>query len=513
MSYRDALNFFELNELYTKEELDKRYNRLLKEKPIINLDTMYSILENELNKRLLKEKVSSLENNISKLKEKYKDTKIVYLCDSFENKIKHIKSLEQLEMVKDDFNERVAILKNQIIVPREKEKITQVLNKYLNGSSLKLRNIVLEYIDKINECTTLEEINSIKQKYNKLLEEELKQEKLREKELLNLKDILKKSSIYNFYTIGKQLQNDELINAHKLLITILELVELIDFNNKDFLCNLISELNYKDVNISFNKINMYLKSNDLTIKSFDNELVILNNHDTHHLINLVLEKYYLYATSKKQTIDKLIKDKDNFFELIKLINDMKEEDINKIITSISNIGYKNIKVLIDSLNDFKNPENIYIERKTGRICVFKNTPKKLYTVFLDGEIDNDLSNTNDIIWKYISLLKFFNLAEYSNGLEIEKIGRDEVITLGDYNTNYLYYTNELLLCLVDDGENRDFIFLPNTDDFKFVKGENTQITRNDYFKYYKNKNNCLNDIVTYINSSNKVENKNNEKIM
>ena len=193
---------------------------------------------------------------------------------------------------------------------------------------------------------------------------------------------------------------------------------------------------------------------------------------------MVLDKYYLYATKKKESIDKIIKDKDNFKELLILINNSNENLLNKILNYSDNLSYKNIKILMEGVEDFNTLKNIFIERTTGNLCVFKNTPKKIYTIFLNGEIENDLTNENDIKWKYISLLKFFNFAEYSDGFEINQVTKTEEIPLGDYNTNYLYYTNELLLCLIDDGETKKFKFIPNLDDSKFIKGENTQITRN-----------------------------------
>ena len=115
MSYKDALEFFKLNELYTREELDKRYVNLLKENPVLNIDLMYSILLNELNKRVLKEEIDAFEENVNKLKEKYQNTKIVYLCNSFASRLKYIKSIEELDSFRKDFNTRIGILKSQII--------------------------------------------------------------------------------------------------------------------------------------------------------------------------------------------------------------------------------------------------------------------------------------------------------------------------------------------------------------------------------------------------------------
>ena len=498
MSYRDALNFFQLKELYTEDDLNRQYKKMLKEKPVIDIDTMYAILSNELHKRQLKEKINLLKENITKIKEKYANTKFIYLCNSFLSRIKNITNLSEIDDLKQEFDEKVALLKKQIIVPHEKAKIVENLKIKLAGASLKLQNTINLYIDALNECSTLEDINSIKQKYNKLIELELQKEKMRKKELMDLKESLKKAEIYNFYQISKTLNISDIINANLLLINKLELISLLDFNNQDFLYKLINDLNYYNIEESFHKINLYTRSNNLENLNYSNEIVHLNdNNIPRQYIDMILDKYYLYATKKKETIEKIIDNRSNFLEIFKLLNNMNVLELDKIMPFLNNVSYKNLKLLIEAIFDFKDANNIYINRKDGEICVFKQTPKKIYTIYLNGNIENDISSLNDRIWKYIPLLKFFNLAKYSDGYEINRIGVTEEV-LNDYNINYLYYTNDLLLCLVDDGENKCFKFLTNILDSKFIKSENTQITRNDYFDYYKNKNKCLKDFMDYI---------------
>ena len=152
---------------------------------------------------------------------------------------------------------------------------------------------------------------------------------------------------------------------------------------------------------------------------------------------------------------------------------------------------------------------LYINRNNGKLCIIKSTSKKIYTIYLDGKIDNDLNTISDIKWKYMSLIKFFSLSEYSDGFEIQEKNGIDTISLGDYNTNYLYFTQELCLCLIDDSENIKFNFISSVDDYDFVKGNNSQITRNSYFDYYKKKDRCLADLLLYLKNTSK--DKNNKK--
>ena len=122
-------------------------------------------------------------------------------------------------------------------------------------------------------------------------------------------------------------------------------------------------------------------------------------------------------------------------------------------------------------------------------------------------MEQTIENERDIIWKYIPLIKFFRLAEYSNGMEIDEIRSDDKVMLSDYDTYFLYYTSELLLCF-EEKEEDGFRFLPAIKGYSFELSKSNQITRNDYFKKYKDKDKCIDELMLYIRNelkSKKVE--------
>lgn len=527
MSYREALKYFELNELYKEDELKSKYYLFAKkhhpdnnkdddDSEMKKINAMYSILLNELKKRKLKEMSEDIRSNINKLKEKYKNTEIYELCLLYENKIKSITNIVDLEKIKNEFNQKIKDLKKKIIVPKTKELIIKDLTKYLTLYSDDVKSLVNTYIDAINISNSLEEINSIKQKYNQLLDIELLKEKDRIKELKVVKDGLKRSSIYYFYINAKNMDINNILTSHELLIDILKLINIINLENKDSLINLINNIDYSSLESSINLLELFYLKNTSNIKIKDFDITKLTKHEElkiddndHELIDLVLDKYYLYATKKKESIDKLINDSNYFKELFTIVKNINQDNKNKIINYLSSQSYKNLKVLLSSFDDFLDPSKLYIERTTGELCVIEKSNKKIYTIFLNGKVLNDLKTENDIIWKYMPLMKFFKVSEYSNGYEIEEVNDEEVISLSDYNTNYLYFTKELLLCLFDDGNDVYFKFISSIKDFDFIRGNNSQITRNSYFKYYKNKDKCLMDLLLYIKNIDNV--KNNEK--
>ena len=514
MSYREALNFFGLDELYIEKELTKKYNKFLKLKDInkSKLDIMYDILLNECRKRQLKEFENDILLNIDNLKNKYRETKIYDVCLEYEKKLKKINNIGELEVIKNKFDLAISELKKEIIIPDLKNKILTKLNKYENGYSNELKKIVNNYKELITKADTLGSINSVSQKYDLLLKEELVEEKKRLKELEFLKNGFIKSQLYYFNLYTRQMEIDDIKLANDLLVSTIELISIATLENKDAIFRLVGEINYNDLLLSINKFKcFYLES--LKDKKIGNLNIKINkirkntvSKYNHELIDIILDKYYLYTTKKTTTIDKIIKDNDNFKEIMDILKKYKKDNTNYIIKYLKDINYKNIKVLLEAFDDFTDPNKVYIERDTGNLCVFKDTTKKIYTVFLDGRVVNDIITKGDIIWKYIPILKFFNVSTFTDGYEMEIIGNDSKI-LNDYNANYLYFTNELLLCLIDDSKNQEFKFIPAGVNNKFQKGENIHISRNSYLEYYKKKDKCLHDLFIYIKNKDEINKK------
>jgi len=498
MSYREALKYFKLEELYTEKELKNSYNKVIKKNDDINkINSMYEILLNELTKRKIKEIYDSINKSITKLKEKYQDTEIYKLCLVYEKKLNEIISLSEIQELKTKFDNEIKALKNNILLPKEKDSLINSISKYLDGYSKDIKKVIEEYIDIINKTDSLDKLNSVKQKLETILKKELKIETKRVIDFKARKDLLKKEMVSNFYNASLNLSSLNIKLAHNLLITVLSLLNNASISNLDKIENIIKNVDYNNLKEEITRLKLYNLGNSPLIEIDKINLKVNNKKEIHEkhneLVDILLDKYLDYTNKKSTTIEKLIEDK-SFNETIDIINKVKSNDIDKIISYVENQSFKAIRYIIEGINSFNNPSNIFIERDTGNLCVNVNSGKRIYTIFLDGVILTDLKTERDIIWKYISLSQFFSVAKFSNKYEIVEMSDKNSIIHGDYNINYLYYTKDLMLCL-DENNGKCFRFIPAQKGYDFVLGENEQITRNSYFDYYQDKDKCIKDII------------------
>ena len=529
MSYNESLIYFGLSDLYTERELKNKYYSLAKknhpdqnentEEEMKKINSMYDILSNELKKRVLREFKDNFFLNISKLKDKYKDTKIYSLCILYENKLKDIKNINDAKKLKEEFNLEIDKLKSEIVLPIERSKVLDVIQSYFKGYSKEIKEIANNYYSLVSEVGSLENLNTLKQKFDSLMKDELLKEKERINRFKSLKDNLKRSSIYNFYQYAKTVNIDEIKLAYKLLMTILDLLNITTIDNIDEIARLIEKVDYSDINNEIGKFELYYleKTSNLKIGKINQEFLkhkkeikVSRIEDSRELIDLILDKYYLYATNKKNTIDKLIKEEELFPNILDSIKNINEEKKDLALKYVKDTTLKNIKIVLEGIDDFLDPSKLYIERETGEICVIKESNDKVYTIFLNGKVDKGNKLSKDL-FQYMSVVSFFLLSKYSNGFEIDEVSRKDTIKLSDYDTNYLYYTDGLLLYLKENEESLEFKFISNIKGYKFELSNNSQITRNDYFDYYKDKDRCLADLLIFIKS--KLEDKNNKKIL
>jgi len=498
MNYKYSLDFFELDDSYTESGLKKKYHSLLKKYNSDNLnlkkiDDMYQILLSELAKKNFK-------SNILKLKEKYHDTKIYDICLFYEDKLNSINELSTINKLKKKFNEVIHYAKKEFVIPSLKENLLKRNEKYLTGYSKSIRELVNKYSNLIKEVVSLEELNTLKQKYNKLIKKELSNEKRKIKELNELKEELKIKCVSSFCLYAKDKNLDVIITAHKLLITILELLELSNLDNILEIKSLILSVDYSNMKETLEKFKLYyleknksIRPNSLKINKI-NTTELTNQTIDNEIYNLILDKYYEYTLKKTSTITKLIKNELDFEEIFKVLKRVNQKKYVIVISYIKQNSFNHLKMLIEAINDFFDLSKIYIERETGNICVIKENKKKIYTIYLSGKLINNLENKKDIVWKYISLEKFFMVSKYTNGLEINQVFGKKMEVLEDNDINYLYYTSDLVLTYKDN----KFKFIPALKGYSYVINDTSKVLEISFFDKFKDRNYCLEKVLAFI---------------
>ena len=531
MGYKDALLFFGLDESYTESDLRKKLHNLVKihhpdlgsdDSEMKKINSMYNILLTEVRKRKLNQDKELLRSHILKLKEKYKDKNIADICDEYEQELRFINDKASFEKLRDSFNETVTKFKSRIVLPLEKEKLLDGIKKYFTNYSSEVLKVVLDYKKAIENSQTIEELNTIKQVHSQKLTEVLKNEKQRVKELDNLKESYRKSQIYYFYMHAKNMKLNDIFLAYSLLISILKLIDKMNFHNYLLIVDLIENIKYDNLDSCIAKYQLYVVENistkELSEVNLDRFTTIDNNFefDDSRIINLILDKLYVYAISKKITTEKLEKEYDTLKEIFGILQEMDSSSKEKLLSFGENLNYKVLKLLIPVINDFCDKDSLFIDRTTGNICVINDNNKKTYVIYLDGSVDN--IDDKDIKFKFISLKCFFDVATFSNGKVIEAVDNNHNRTqFVDYNTIYLYYTNQLMLCFIDDGNTQKFDFLVPIKDSYFEVGESDQIGRNDnYISYFADKNKCIDTLLYFIKNGGQLVKKDtsfdNEKI-
>ena len=511
MSYREALKFFDLEDTYTEKELKKKYYKLAKnnhpdqhegidDEIMKRINGLYSILENELKKRKLKEFIEEWQLNINKLKDKYQNTAIYDFCLREEMKLDKVSSIVDAEKLKQDFDNRIGKLKESIVLPIEKNKLIKKVGKYLTGYSVNIKKLVNDYIILTQNANSLGEVNTLNQKFDIKIHEELIKEKERVNEYKTLKDNLRVRLIYKWYDYVTYNTNNILV-SHDLLITSLAILNLSTIENINEISVMLDNINYNNLKqelTSFKNYYSRLTNNSSSILKNDTLVHDVNLNIDEQLLDIVLNKYYLYATNKSTKLEKLITNGHIFKENIMLLNKLDEEKYDIVLKSIKDESFNIINMVLNSIDNFYDPSKLYIERETGEIVIIRQNNKKIYTMYLDGRLKNVIENERDIIWKYMPLMKFFMIADFTYSKEVDEVSYNDVIMLSDYDTNFLYYTNELLLSYIDSNEIQEFKFIPAIKGYNFKLSDSNQITRNDYFKKYKDKDKCLMDLLLYI---------------
>ena len=489
-----------------------------KKKRVINNYQMNSgkLLLKE-HKKKQKIKIYLLLKEIEKIYKSMKDLRDISLSHS-ENKIKEVN--DALNIVKDHikkFNIKYNkekkykfIIEIEKIIQQYENQGEENLNDQFNFNIKKLINNCLIYYNKGNEAQNNEEINKgeeIKIKWDLSKENDLKNKiffsvddfKLAEKEdNINI----------NFLLIYNNIQNSNNNNLLKLLLSLLDMFEIIIKDNLDInvIVSVFQDVFLKLITKNFEIIQNITKNKLLMIKI------------TSYCFSTILSNYYY--------IIMLIQ--NNFGFRIKIFGEVTElirKDMDKYIMELINDYYKDIlsvnhwKYFIYETRSIKNSIEAYIK------CLNLNLFKLIinhYEIFLTNfnkekkkELDSninektlDLTQYKDIENKYQKILDIFcskkDLLEYtfeeidiyknkndeinnkekSDFLSIKKDGSDNIINkkISLFSLEIFSFIYDYFLVLIELSEN---INTNNGDNKSNNEGDNDNLRKDLISNMYK----------------------------
>ena len=489
-----------------------------KKKRVINNYQMNSgkLLLKE-HKKKQKIKIYLLLKEIKKIYKSMKDLRDISLSHS-ENKIKEVN--DALNIVKDHikkFNIKYNkekkykfIIEIEKIIQQYENQGEENLNDQFNFNIKKLINNCLIYYNKGNEAQNNEEINKgeeIKIKWDLSKENDLKNKiffsvddfKLAEKEdNINI----------NFLLIYNNIQNSNNNNLLKLLLSLLDMFEIIIKDNLDInvIVSVFQDVFLKLITKNFEIIQNITKNKLLMIKI------------TSYCFSTILSNYYY--------IIMLIQ--NNFGFRIKIFGEVTElirKDMDKYIMELINDYYKDIlsvnhwKYFIYETRSIKNSIEAYIK------CLNLNLFKLIinhYEIFLTNfnkekmkELDSninektlDLTQYKDIENKYQKILDIFcskkDLLEYtfeeidiyknkndeinnkekSDFLSIKKDGSDNIINkkISLFSLEIFNFIYDYFLVLIELSEN---INTNNGDNKSNNEGDNDNLRKDLISNMYK----------------------------
>ena len=531
MSYERALEIFSLKKDFTEEEYKKRYhalakenhpdtvvvNTLEKEERMKEINEAKIIIEKKLKTRKLEEFLISFKNEIQKLKEKYKDTEIYNLSLLFEKKLDEIDSYVEALEEKKEFYKIITHLKKQIILPKEKDEFLKKIKKYEDGHGIKIQNLVLTYISLVEECDSLENLNTLNQKFSNELKKYLQEEKEQEKVYLTYRDNAKRVLLFRFQEHSLNTTIEHTLKEYNLLLASLSLLLESNSNNILEICEFLESIDYTNPLSEISRVELYyLKiTGKINMKNFKDikklSTVVKKNisipleQKKQELLNKIIKQFYKYSTNKNISFEKIEKEKIRFQELLETIETTPISKIEILLDNYQNQPYKRYKMIIDSMDDFLDPTKVYVDRSNGELCVLKEYDKNIYSIYLNGTVLKNALEKREIFWKYITLANFFRISFYSNGKMLEEISSRNTISVFDFNSNDLYYTNDLLLRYIEDDQGMKFYFLPAKSGFHFQISENDQMTKNDFFKEFQDRDTCLMELLLFIKREQKEE--------
>ena len=523
MSYKEALNIFSLEEKFSEKEFKNSYYKLAKENhpDIVSdgsdrmkiINEAKRIIEKKLKENKVLETKEKFKKEIEKLKKKYQDTEIYKICLVYEQNLDSLINPFDLEQKRKEFYQIIDKLKKEIILPGLKQNQMEWLRKREKGHEKEIVELTKKYLFMTENASSLEELNSIKQKYTVAYEKMCEIEKKQRSEFIGFKDSVKRSLIYHFYKYSYNTSISSVLLRYELLLSMLSLLEVSTIDTIEEIYNYLREVDYNNMKEEISKFQL------LSIKYRPNATVLDLKKITENakknfvvdiplekikqeLVNKMLESFYAKSTNKNTSIEKILKDREKFVQLMKKIQTSSLETIRKTM-NYKETNWKRYEMILESVDDFLDPSQIYIERNTGKICVLKEYNKKVYTIYLTGEIEKNIKEKSEIIWKYISLYHFFLVSYFTNGKSLQEVSSKNNLILFDYYSNDLYFTSDLLLRYIEKEGEFYFEFYPSKERFQFVLSQNDQMVNNDFFKKYKDRDKCLMDLLLFIKKEQK----------
>ena len=530
MSYEEALKIFSLKKSFTVKEFKNSYYKLARNNhpDVVSdgsdrmkfINQAKIIIEKKLKENAVLDAKEKFRKEIEKLKKKYHDTEIYRICLIYEQNLDSLASTIDLEKERKDFYQVIDKLKKEIILPDAKKSQLEWLKKLGKGHEKEIEELTKKFLLMTESASSLEELNSIKQKYVVTYEKMNEIEKKQRVEYIRFKDSVKRSLIYHFYKCSYNTSISSVLLRYELLLSMLTLLEISTIDNIEEIYESLRKVDYNNVKEEISKFQLLsikyrpnatvLDLKKITENAKKNSFIdVPLEKPKQELVNKMLENFYTKSTNKNTSIEKILKDREKFTQLMKKIQTSSLETIQKTM-NFKETNWKRYEMILESVDDFLDPSQIYIERETGKICVLKEYNKKVYTIYLTGEVEKNVKEKSEIIWKYISLYHFFRVSYFTNGKSLQEVSSKNSLILFDYYSNDLYFTSDLLLRYIEKNGEFSFEFYPSKERFQFVLSENDQMVNNDFFKKYKDRDKCLMDLLLFIKKEQKglVESKN-----
>ena len=527
MNYPQKLyNYIENNKDLTKkiEEYQKILiqQRYKKKRVIYNYQTNSGKLLLKEHKKKQKIKVYLLLKEIEKIYKSMKDLRDISLSHS-ENKIKEVN--DALNIVKDHlkkFNIRYNqekkynfIIEIEKIIQQYENQGEENLNDQFNFNIKKLINNCLLYVNKGNENQNNDEIN--KNEEIKIKWDLSKENDLKNKIFFVLNDFKlteEEEKIYiKFLLIYNNIQNSNNNNLLKLLISILDMFEIIIKDNLDInvIVSVFQDVFLKLITKNFEIIQNITKNKLLMIKITSNCFsTILSNY--YYIIMLIQNNFGFRIKIFGEVTELIRKDMDKY--IMELINDYYKDILslnhwkyfiyetktvhNSIETYLNCRNMNLFKLVINHyeiyLNNFKQEKkkelDANINEKTLDLTQCKSLDNKYQKMF-------DILNTNKDLLKYT----FQEINIYKNTIEennknnniiqeksdficIKNEGNDNIINqkVSLFSLEIISFIYDFFLVLIDLTENINF---NNSEEKSNEKEEDDNIRKDLVSNMYK----------------------------
>lgn len=404
--FTEALKMFNLKPDYTEAELRRAHHKIIfnihpdrtsedgEKAKIVN--AAYHLLLQEVRKgnkeKIEKEKnifISAWKNDIRALQSKYSNFKeVLNLCKQYLEIIDKLQTIEELKLQKEEFNEKIKVIKERIYYQAERDNFKKSLlftikvNKDDDFSKL-----AIYYLELIGNVYTLQELKKLESEYEKKaiqLKEEKRLKELqvaREKFLEELKDISEKYQdkktidLVNNYNqqLNEQKEKEKIEALQKKFQAEFKMIrkeelDLLERKNslKDYF-HKFQELEYQELVEKYITLTTKTESSQELFslrREFDNEIKKIKNQKRaeekklNDLIITLKDKtkrfliYHFYKSSLSLSIDKIILEVNILKESLDLLETASSNELEITIDFFSKFRFQNFQEEMGKLNFF-----------------------------------------------------------------------------------------------------------------------------------------------------------------